>query len=90
MVRFLFEILLGYVITGGHDKELEQPSSASVKRKHLYGLGVSGDHGNTVERNDWWDVMFYLRKLDPSQFQRILTMLPSYSIKVMNYNFYKY
>ena len=55
-----------------------------MQRKHLYGLSVSGNRGNKVERNDWWEVLFYLRKLDPSKLDKIFTMLPSYGVKVIS------
>ena len=36
-----------------------------------------------MERNDWWEVLFYLRKLDPSKLDKIFAMLPSYCVKVI-------
>ena len=55
-----------------------------MQRKYLYRLSVSGNLGNIVERNDWWEVLFYLRKLDPSKLDKIFAMLPSYGVKVIS------
>lgn len=60
----------------------QSPLSTSVQRKHPYGLNVTGSRGNTVERTDWWELLFYLKQLDPSKLEGILTILSSYGVKV--------
>ena len=70
----------------GQNKQVEElPLSVRVQRKLPYGLNIVGSHGDKVERTDWWELLFYLRKLDPSQLDSILTILASYSVKVYQY-----
>ena len=78
-----------FVSSAGKSIQLEQsPIASSVQRKHPYGLNIVGSHGDgdVVERADWWELLFYLNKLDPSQLDSILTMLASYNVKVYQWN----
>lgn len=56
--------------------------SPSLPRKHPYALNVSGSHSNSMERTDWWELLYYLKQLDASKLDRILPMLASYDVKV--------
>jgi len=73
-------LLLCFVVK--QTKQLEHSSSASAQKKHPYGLNVTSSHGNTVERTDWWELLSYLKQLDPSKLEGVLTILSSYDVKV--------
>ena len=70
------------VFTVGESKQLDQSTSTGMPRKHPYGLNIVGSHGKTMERTDWWELLFYLKKLDSSKLESVLTMLAPYGAKV--------
>ena len=53
-----------------------------MKKRHPYGLNVTGNRGSTVQRTDWWEVLYYVKRLDSADLNRLLLMLSSYKVKV--------
>jgi len=64
------------------DDKKQSPSTGIAKKKHPYGLNVVGNRGSTVQRTDWWEVLYYIKKLDSVELNRLLPILSSYKVKV--------
>jgi len=74
-------------VTVEEDKK-QSPSTGVMKKKHPYGLNVVVDRGNTIQRTDWWEVLYYIKKLDSADLNNLLPILSSYKIKVRIVNAY--